>query len=64
MSERVPAAVAILSSIIIVGYACATAPTTTNPSPTHLSRRSRRPVVRLAVRGCRSPIPRGECATA
>jgi hypothetical protein len=33
MSERVPAAVAVVSSIIIVGYACATAPTT-NPSPT------------------------------
>jgi len=34
MSDRVPAAVAILSSIVIVGYACATAPTTTTPSPT------------------------------
>jgi hypothetical protein len=33
MSERVPAAVAAVSSIIIVAYACATAPTTTNPSP-------------------------------
>jgi hypothetical protein len=33
MSERVPAAVTIISSILIVGYACATAPTTTNPSP-------------------------------
>ena len=33
MSERVPAAIAVVSSIIIVGYACATAPTT-NPSPT------------------------------
>jgi hypothetical protein len=33
MTERVPAAMAIVSSIIIVGYACATAPTT-NPSPT------------------------------
>jgi hypothetical protein len=34
MSERVPAAIAVVSSIIIVGYACATAPTTTtNPSP-------------------------------
>ena len=32
MSERVPAAIAVVSSIIIVGYACATAPTT-NPSP-------------------------------
>jgi hypothetical protein len=33
MSERVPVAIAVVSSIIIVGYACATAPTT-NPSPT------------------------------
>jgi hypothetical protein len=33
MTERVPAAMAIVSSIIMVGYACATAPTT-NPSPT------------------------------
>jgi hypothetical protein len=33
MNERVPAAVAVVSSIIIVGYACATAPTT-NPPPT------------------------------
>ena len=33
MSERVPAAVAVVSSIIIVAYACATTPTT-NPSPT------------------------------
>jgi hypothetical protein len=33
MSDRVPAAIAVVSSIIIVGYACATAPTT-NPSPT------------------------------
>jgi Photosynthetic reaction centre cytochrome C subunit len=33
MNERVPAAVAVVSSIIIVGYACATAPAT-NPSPT------------------------------
>jgi hypothetical protein len=33
MSERVPAVIAVVSSIIIVGYACATAPTT-NPSPT------------------------------
>jgi hypothetical protein len=34
MSERVPAAVAVFSSIIIVAYACATAPSTTNPAPT------------------------------
>jgi len=36
MSERVPAAIAAVSSIIILVYACATAPTTTttNPSPT------------------------------
>jgi Photosynthetic reaction centre cytochrome C subunit len=35
MSERVPAAVAVVSSIVILVYACATAPTTTtNPSPT------------------------------
>jgi hypothetical protein len=35
MSERVPAAATIIASILIVGYACATAPTTTaNPSPT------------------------------
>ena len=36
MSDRVPAAIAVVSSIIIVGYACATAPTTTtnqSPSP-------------------------------
>jgi hypothetical protein len=33
MTERVPAAIAVVSSIIIVGYACATAPAT-NPSPT------------------------------
>jgi hypothetical protein len=32
MSERVPAAVAAVSAIIIVAYACATAPS--NPSPT------------------------------
>ena len=32
MTDRVPAAVAVVSSIIIVGYACATTPTTTtNP---------------------------------
>ena len=31
MSDRVPAAIALVSSIIIVGYACATAPTTTQP---------------------------------
>jgi hypothetical protein len=29
MSDRVPAAIAVVSSIIIVAYACATAPTTT-----------------------------------
>jgi photosynthetic reaction center cytochrome c subunit len=34
MSERVPAAIAAASSIVILFYACATAPTTTNPSPT------------------------------
>lgn len=33
MSERVPAAIAAVSSIVILAYACATAPTT-NPSPT------------------------------
>ena len=35
MSERVPAAIAAVSSIVILVYACATAPTTTvsNPSP-------------------------------
>jgi hypothetical protein len=33
MSERVPAAVAVVSSIIIVAFACATPPSTTNPSP-------------------------------
>src|SRR6202140_5531657 len=32
MNERVPAAIAVVSSIIIGGYACATAPPT-NPSP-------------------------------
>ena len=37
MSERVPAAIAAVSSITIVAYACATAPTTTTttPSPTN-----------------------------
>ena len=34
MSERVPAAIAAASSIVILFYACATAPTTANPSPT------------------------------
>jgi hypothetical protein len=35
MSERVPAVIAAVSSIVILVYACATAPTTTaNPSPT------------------------------
>jgi hypothetical protein len=34
MSERVPAAVAIVSSIIIAAYACATAPTTTTSTTT------------------------------
>jgi hypothetical protein len=35
MSERVPAVIAVVSSIVIVAYACATAPTTTtNPAPT------------------------------
>ena len=33
MSRRVPSVIAAVSSIIIVGYACATAPATTNPSP-------------------------------
>src|SRR5215212_4624070 len=33
MSERVPAAIAAVSSIIIVAYACATAPTTTTTTP-------------------------------
>ena len=32
MSERVPAAIAAVSSIVILAYACATTPTT-NPSP-------------------------------
>jgi Photosynthetic reaction centre cytochrome C subunit len=31
MNERVPAAIALVSSIIIVGYACATAPTSSTP---------------------------------
>jgi Photosynthetic reaction centre cytochrome C subunit len=34
MTERVPAAVAAVSSIVILVYACATAPPTTNPTPT------------------------------
>ena len=34
MTDRLPAAIAAFSSIVIVGYACATAPTTTNPPPT------------------------------
>jgi photosynthetic reaction center cytochrome c subunit len=33
MSDRIPAAIAVVSSIIIVGYACATAPTTATQSP-------------------------------
>jgi hypothetical protein len=37
MSERVPAAIAAVSSIVILVYACATAPTTTNPSPAPVS---------------------------
>ena len=34
MTDRVPAAIAAFSSIVILGYACATAPTTTTTSPT------------------------------
>jgi hypothetical protein len=34
MTDRVPAAIAAVASILILFYACATAPTTTNPSPT------------------------------
>src|SRR4051812_32589858 len=36
MADRVPAAVAVFSSIAMIAYACATAPrtTVTNPSPT------------------------------
>src|SRR3954469_12469037 len=38
MSDRVPAAIAVVSSIIIVAYACATAPTaTTTQSPAPVS---------------------------
>jgi hypothetical protein len=38
MSDRVPAAIAVVSSIIIVGYACTTTPpTTTNQSPAPVS---------------------------
>ena|SRR5207237_104060 len=33
MSDRVPAAIAAVSSIAILIYACATAPTTNNPAP-------------------------------
>lgn len=35
MSDRVPAAIAVASSVVILAYACATTPTTTtsNPSP-------------------------------
>lgn len=33
MTERVPAAIAAVSSIVILVYACATAPTVNNPSP-------------------------------
>jgi hypothetical protein len=33
MSERVPAAIAAVSSIVILIYACATAPTTATPNP-------------------------------
>jgi hypothetical protein len=33
MSDKVPAAVAAVSSIVILAYACATAPTTNNPPP-------------------------------
>ncbi|HKR10226.1 MAG TPA: c-type cytochrome [Gemmatimonadaceae bacterium] len=34
MNERVPSAIAVVSSLVIIAYACATTPsTTTNPSP-------------------------------
>ena len=33
MTERVPAAIAAVSSIIILAYACATAPTTDTETP-------------------------------
>ncbi len=51
MSERVPAAVAVVSSIIIVAYACATAPTTTtNPAPTRPGAGQRVPLTDSARR--------------
>src|SRR5256714_14391941 len=35
MKDRVPSAIALVSSFVIIGYACATTPTTnTNPQPT------------------------------
>jgi hypothetical protein len=34
MTDSIPAAMAAVASIAILAYACATAPTTTNPSPT------------------------------
>src|SRR2546423_11515419 len=35
MRDRVPSAIALVSSFVIIGYACATTPTTnTNPQPT------------------------------
>jgi hypothetical protein len=39
MSDRIPAAIAVASSIVMLAYACATAPTmtTTNPSPQPVS---------------------------
>src|SRR3954447_20587235 len=55
MSDRVPAAIAVVSSIIIVAYACATTPATnTNPSPAPASQPSAQQIP--ADRGPRVPL--------
>ena len=33
MNERVPSVIAVVSSLVIIGFACSTAPTNTNPTP-------------------------------
>lgn len=49
MSDRVPAAIAVVSSILIVGYACATAPTQ-SPSPSATGQENA-PAGAVAARG-------------
>ena len=51
MTERVPAAIAAVSSIVILVYACATTPTT-NPSP----QTNAQPVAQGQVPGGRMPL--------